>query len=69
MFWSLYSGPHQLKSGCYPVGAIAKEISHGYTQPHRTLQKYFIECMYISFSMPFDQTIKLLAEQQTKTKL
>ena len=27
-----------LKSGCYSVGARAKEISNGYTQPHRTLQ-------------------------------
>ena len=34
--------PSPVQSGCYSVGARAKEISHGYTQPHRTLQIYII---------------------------
>ena len=33
---------YQLKSGCYSVGVRVKEISHGYIQPHRTLQTSII---------------------------
>ena len=33
---------YQLKSGCYSVGVRAKETSHGYTQPHRALQKHWV---------------------------
>ena len=66
--WDFWWGPlysdrniwYQLKSGCYSVGVRAKEISHGYTQPHRILQiepnrtikefhSYSMQCMCIVY--------------------